>query len=189
MDVVENRVRAEFAAFARDSDPSHAEQALAMVESAVLETPTGEPGRSDAVERWLMFLAELDGALDPEWNLDSPPARGIPPPPGFTGPVYPSGEIDPATIDDPSARETYQESLAAARSAFERWGTQLQLRRVGERATSLLEFVVQQRYRGSEGDLRELDMLVNRSALTDQRVGQIRSLVIAAARQNRVDPS
>ena len=101
MDPIESQVNERFATFAQQGDTTSLYEALAIIEAAERQTTHSDPvGRRLAVARRLHFLAALGRHLDPRFDPADKPVVGAPPPPGYSGVVYPSGEVDPATEFD-----------------------------------------------------------------------------------------
>lgn len=177
MDPIESQVNERFTAFAQHGDTTSLYEALAIIEAAERQTTHGDPaGRRLAVARRLHFLAALGRHLDPRFDPADKPVVGAPPPPGYSGVVYPSGEVDPAAIADPAARAEYERALRASK-AYARWyDLQDQLRRIDERATRFLELLLREQYSDTAADRDEFEALLAASPLDEARRQALRVL-------------
>jgi hypothetical protein len=179
MDPIESQINERFAVFAPEGgDTTPLYEALAILEAAERETPPGDPAaRRQAIARRLRFLAALDRYLDPRFDPADKPVVGAPPPPGYSGVVYPSGEVDPAAIADPAARAEYERARRQSQ-AYARWyDVQDQLRRIDERATHFLELLLRERYTDAPADRAEFEALLAASPLDETRRETVRALL------------
>lgn len=148
-----------------------------MIEAAEAQMPIGgAAARKVAVSRRLGFFAALDRSIDPMWDPEDVPVKGVAPPVSHGG-VYGSGEIDPATIPDPSVRAEYERALKASKDYEKRYDIQFQLRRIDERAVRFVERLLAERYTDSPADRGELEELLASSSVSDARKKQLRMLV------------
>jgi hypothetical protein len=162
MDSTDKRVADKFAAFNRGRDPGLVQEALDLVLAAQRALPAGDAAaRNGVISSWLRFFALLDQIIDPQWDPQKLPVKGAAPP-ATHGAVYPSGEVDPATIPDPVERAEYERALAASKE-YERWyDAQFQLRRIDERALRFVE-------RLAIEDRQEFDRLVAATSSSEAR--------------------
>jgi hypothetical protein len=136
---LEEGLAEKFAAFDGEQDPARVYEALDLVMAATRDVPvTNVEERDRALRLWLTFLAAVDRRIDRDWTPEDIMVHGVPPPSPH-GVVYPSAEVDPATIPDPSARAAYEQALAANRERRRQYGVQMQLRRIEEQARRLVE--------------------------------------------------
>lgn len=177
MDVTDRRVTGRFAAFEKEQDPARVLEALEAVEAAQRDLPDADvAARQRAVSHWLLFFAALDRHIDPQWHQPKVPVKGTAPPPTH-GVVFPSGEVDPATIPDPVARAEYERALKTSRDYGAWYGVQFQLRRIEENATRLAELLLAERYTNSEADRLEFERLLAASTVNEQRRERLRALM------------
>jgi hypothetical protein len=177
MDVTDRRVTGKFAAFEKEQDPARVLEALEAVEAAQRDLPDADvAARQRAVSHWLLFFAALDRHIDPQWDSTQVPVKGTAPPPTH-GVVFPSGEVDPATIPDPVARAQYERALKTSKDYSAWYGVQFQLRRIEENATRLVELLLAERYTNSEEDRRELEGLLAASTVDERRRERMRALL------------
>ena len=110
------------------------------------------------------------------WNPEDLPVQGVAPP--FShGPVYGSGEVDPATIPDPKVRAEYERKLEASKD-YEKWyDVQFQLRRMDERAMRFVELLLAERFTSSDEARQELEELLAASPLNESRKERLRALI------------
>jgi hypothetical protein len=157
MGLDDERLAEKFAAFDGEQDPTRVYEALDLVTAATRDVPvTNVAERNRALRLWLSFLAAVDRRIDRNWAPEDIPADGVAPPPAH-GVVYPSGEVDPSTIPDPSARAAYEQALAANRERRRHYSAQIQLRRIEERAMRSVQQLLTEGYTGSARDRRELE--------------------------------
>jgi hypothetical protein len=177
MDVAAQRITEKFAAFEQTHDAARVIEALEIVEAATRDLPAGDvAARRAVVSNWFSFLALLDRSLDPTFDPRNVPVKGVAPPPGH-GVVHPSGEVDPESIPDPSARAEYIRALDANTEARRRYQVQAQLRRVEADAVRFLELLLAGRYSGSGQDTQELEELLAASPLAEARRDRIRAAI------------
>jgi len=177
MDVTGRRVTRKFAAFAKEQDPTRVLEALDAVAAAQRDLPDADvAARQRAVSQWLLFFTALDRHIDPQWDQTKVPVKGTAPPPTH-GVVFPSGEVDPATIPDPVARAEYERALNISKDYRAWYGVQFQLRRIEENATRLVKLLLAERYTNSEEDTREFERLLAESTVNEQRRERLRALM------------
>lgn len=176
MDLTDKQVTEKFAAFEKEQDPTLVHEALNLIEAAERDMPAGDAAaRKQALSRRLRFFAALDRYIDPMWDPEDIPVKGVAPPLSH-GPVYGSGEVDPATIPDPAVRAEYERALKASKDYEKRYDVQLQLRRIDERAMRFVERFLAERYTNSE-DRQEFEELLSASPVNDLRKEKLRALV------------
>jgi hypothetical protein len=169
MDATGRRIEGKFAAFGKTNDAGLVIEALEIVKAATRDVPIGDvAARKQAVSYWLLFLASLDRYVDPQWDPQRVPVKGVAPPPGH-GVVHPSGEVDPATIPDPAARADYVRALKASSDYREWYLIQFQLRRLESDAVRSFELLLAERYSGSAQDRQELEELLAASPVSEAR--------------------
>jgi hypothetical protein len=177
MGLDEEHVAEKFAAFDDEQDPARVYEALDLVEDATRDIPvTDVPKRDRALQLWLIFLAAVDRTIDRDWVPEDVPAHGVPAPSPH-GVVYPSGEVDPSTIPDPSARAAYEQALAANRDRRRQYSIQIQLRRIEERAMRFVEQLLTEGYEGSARDRRELADVLATSPAPDTVKHRVRAVM------------
>lgn len=177
MDVTDKRVTEKFAAFDKEQDPTRVIEALEAVKAAQRDLPVADAAaRTRALSQWLLFLAALDRYMDPQWDPKKVPVKGTAPPPTH-GVVFPSGEVDPATIPDPVARAEYERALKASEDYRDWYGVQFQLRRIEEDAMRLVELLLAERYTNSEEDRREFERLLATSPANELRKERMRAVM------------
>ena len=138
MDTIETRMTTRFVAFEHEQDPALVQASLDELAASQNALATSDADVAGAYARWLRFLEGLDSALDPHWQARKPPVQGVPLPTTH-GVVYPSREVDPASIADPTERARYVAALRASLDAVKRYGAQLQLRRIAAQARALVQ--------------------------------------------------
>jgi hypothetical protein len=177
MDATDRRVTAKFAAFDKEQDPARVLEAMEAVAAAQRDLPEADlAARQRAVSHWLLFFTALDRHIDPQWDPTKVPVKGAALPP-VHGVVFPSGEVDPATIPDPAARVEYERTLNASKDYSVWYGVQFQLRRIDENATRLVELLLAERYTNTEEDRRELERLLTASTIDERRRARLRALM------------
>ena len=177
MDSVDQRVTEKFAEFEKKQDPTAVFEALDSIEAAVRDVPPGDvAARRRAVSRWLSFFALLDRNIDPSWNPNDAPPKGVPPP-STHGAVQSSGEVDPSTIQDPAVRAQYERALKANKEAHKRYYAQLQLRRIDDRAMRMVERLLAERYTNAAGDRQDFEGLLAASPVKEPRKERLRTLM------------
>jgi hypothetical protein len=178
MDFTDKRLAEKFAAFEKEHDLTLVYEALDTIEESERDVPAGDAaGRQRAVSRWLRFFAALDRNIDPKWDPNDVAAQGVTLPLTH-GVVYPSGEVDAATIPDPVERAQYEHALQSDEEARKQYGIQLQLRRIDERAMRFVERLLVERYTNSEGDRQEFEGLLATSPADEPRKERLRALMI-----------
>jgi hypothetical protein len=178
---LDERVADKFAAFDDEQDPTRVYEALDLVEAATRDmSVTNVPERNRALRLWLAFLAAVDRRIDRDWEQEDITVHGVPPPSPH-GVVYPSGEVDPSTIPDPSARTAYEQALAANRERRHQYSVQIQLRRIEERAMRIVGQLLTASYVGSAHDRRELEDVLATSPVPDAVKYQVRALMPGAS--------
>jgi hypothetical protein len=178
MDAIEQQVNEKFAEFEKTRDPVFVYEILDSIEAAESAMPQGDvAARKLAVSRRLRFFAALDHNIDPSWNPKDVPPHGVPPPPGWHGMVYSSGEVDPEKIPDAEVRAKYVEALKANKAAQQHYSVQLQLRRIDERAMRFFERFLIDRYSNTEQDLQEFEGLLAASPVNEMRKQRLRALM------------
>ena len=178
MDSIDQRMIEKFAEFEKKRDPVSVYEILDSVEAAESAMPAGDAAaRKLAVSRRLRFFAALDRNIDPMWNPKDVPPHGVPPPPGWHGMVYSSGEVDPEKIPDPEVRAQYVQALKANKAAQQRYSVQLQLRRIDERAMRFFERFLSDRYPNTEQDRQEFEELLAVSPVNEIRKERLRALM------------
>lgn len=184
MDFTDQQVTEKFAAFEKEQDPTLVHEALDLIEAAERSVPAGETAaRKQALARRLRFFAALDRTIDPTWDPENMPVRGVPPPLTH-GIVYSSGEVDPATIPDPVVRAEYERALKASKD-YEKWyDLQFQLRRIDERAMRFVERLLAERYTNLEEDRLEVENLLATSPVNEQRKQRLRGLIPEHAKKH-----
>lgn len=138
MDTIETRMTTRFVAFEREQDPALVQASLDELAASQDALATSDADVAAAFVRWLRFFEGLDTALDPHWQAHTPPVQGVPLPTTH-GVVYPSREVDPASIVDPTERARYVAALQASLDTVKRYGAQLQLRRIAAQAMALVQ--------------------------------------------------
>ena len=177
MDSIDQQVSAKFTQFENEHDATRVQEALDAIEAAERNMPVGDTAaRKQAIARRLRFFAALDRNIDSTWDPRKVPTRGVPPP-SPRGKVYPSGEVDPASISDPEVRTQYVEALKANKAENLRYSIQDQLRRIDERAMRFLAQMLTDRYTSSERDRRELEELLEASPASELRKESLRALM------------
>ncbi|OKH47518.1 hypothetical protein NIES30_13760 [Phormidium tenue NIES-30] len=176
MDVTDRQIAENFAAFEADQNPAPIYDALDLIEAAERDLQIGDTAaRQQAIARRLRFFAALDQAIDPAWDPERLPIRGVAPP-STTGIVYSSGEVDPATIPDPTVRAEYERALKASKD-YERWyDVQFQLRQIDERAMRFVELFLAERYTRSGEDRQEFEALLAASPVSLLRQERLRAI-------------
>lgn len=164
----------KLAEFGKEQDPTRVYEALEAIEAAERSISAAE--RSQALSRRLRFLAALDRQMDPGWDPENAPVRGVPPPPTH-GMVYGTGEVDPATISDPAVRTEYERALQVSKDRARWYDVQFQLRRIDERATRFVERFVAERYTRSSADRLELEALLAAAPVGGARRKRLRALL------------
>lgn len=137
MDTIESRMAERLHAFDNTQDATLFQQSLD--ELAAMPGPP-PAGGFDAVvlAQWLQFFAALDAVIEPRWEPGAAPPAGVPLP-AQHGVVYPSRDVDPATIADSAERARYEAAQRANRDAIARHDAQLQLRRIEADAMARLQ--------------------------------------------------
>ena len=155
MNITDKQVVEKFASFEKEQDITLVHEALDLIEAAEREVPADDRAASKQVLlRRLRFFAALDRNIDLQWDSKNMPVKGVTPPLTH-GIVYPSGEVDPATIPDPVVRAEYKRALQASKD-YEKWyDVQFQLRRIDERAMRFVELFLAERYIDSPADRQE----------------------------------
>jgi hypothetical protein len=176
MEPGEKLLQEKFNEYQKNHDPAFVYQALDTVEAAQRGTNPGDTrARRRALVLSLHFLALLDREIDPAWNPNDDPVKGVPPPvPGV--PVRGTGEIDPASIPDPTMRARYEQQLKANKDYFKYHSVQFQLRRIDERATDFLKRFVNRCYTGQSKDREEFEAVLADPALSATRREMLRKL-------------
>jgi len=184
MDFTDQQMTAKFAAFEAEQDPTLVYEALDLIEATERSLPAGDTAtRKQALSRRLRFFVALDRTIDPTWNPENIPVRGVSPPLTH-GIVYSSGEVDAATIPNPAVRAEYERALKASKD-YERWyNMQFQLRRIDERAMRFVERLLAERYTKSEEDRQEFEALLAVSSVDEQRKARLRELILKHAREH-----
>ena len=144
------------------------ETALAIFE--ILADSSQSPARGPAarVKLWLALVEIVDSHIDPDWSASEPPAQGVSPPPGHSGVIFPSGEVDPSSIDDAAERADYEASVIRSRQALEEFTRQGELRRIALQALQMVDVeVVNARSTGT--DQAELVDAINVSGIDERR--------------------
>lgn len=178
MNPIDKRVTQKFTAFEKEEDPTLLYEALELIEAAERDVQAWDAtARRQAVALRLGFLTALDRHIDPQWDPEDKPVKGAPPPPTTHGVVYPSGEVDPATIPDPAVRARYEQALKESKEYARHYDVQLQLRRIEERAVRFLERLLAERYTDSPEDRQELEDLLAASAVGDAHKQRLRDLM------------
>lgn len=177
MDSIEERMSQKFAAFEQQQDPALLYEILDSLEAAESEMSAEDPAaRNLALARRLHFFAMLDRNIDPLWDPNDVPVRGVPPPASH-GVIYGSGEVDPATIPDPEVRKQYVQALQASKDAYQRYGVQLRLRRIDERAMSFVARFLTDRSPNRQRDNRQFEELLAASPLSATRRERLQALM------------
>ncbi len=176
MDPTDKLVQEKFTAFEKDHDPAFVYHALDAVEAAQRDTSPGDTAvRKRALSLSLSFLTALDRNIDPKWDPEIDPVRGVPPP--ISGvPVLGTGEIDPAAIPDPAVRARYEQELKARRDYLKYCTVQFQLRRIDDRATASIGRFVERCYTSSPADRSEFEELLAAAPLSAARKHLLRKL-------------
>jgi len=176
MDFTDQRVAEKFASFEKKQDVELVYQALDMVEGAERDAPAADAGAGEPViAHRLRFLAALDRNIDPHWDPKNLPVHGVPLPSEHRV-VFPSGEVDPATIPDPVQRAEYVKALKANRDYASHYDVQFQLRRIDERATRDLQRLIAEKYAGSERRQQFEDLLAA-SPVSESRKERLRAFM------------
>jgi hypothetical protein len=176
MDLTDKQVGEKFAAFEKDHDPTLVHEALSLIETAERDMPAhNTAARKQALLRRLRFFAALDRNIDPKWDLKNVPVQGTAPPLTHAM-IYPSGEVNPSTIPDPSVRAEYERALKASKDYAKWYDVQFQLRGIDERAMLFVERLLAERYSQSPTDRQELEELLSaESQISDSRKKRLRS--------------
>lgn len=177
MDLIDQQVEENFAEFEKEQNPTLVHEALETIEAAERDVPAGDmAARKQALTRRLHFFAALDRNTDPQWDSKDVPAKGATPPLTH-GIVYPSGEIDPATISDPAVRAEYERALKASKEYEKRYDVQFQLRRIDERAMRFIEQLLADGYTNSKVDRQKFEKLLEASPVNELRKERLRALM------------
>lgn len=175
MDSIIEQIDQTFAAFEKEQNPALLYRILDSMEAAESQIAMGDvAARNLAVARRLHFFLLLDSYMDPLWNPNDVPARGVPPPLSH-GVIFSSGEVDPESIPDPEMREQYVQALKASKDAFRWYGIQAQLRRIDERAMLFFKQLLYDRYQNLQDD-REFEELLVTSKISAVRRQRLRAL-------------
>jgi len=178
MESTDQQMTEKLADFEKRRDPDVLYQALESIEAAEAAVPVGDvAARKLAVSRRLQFFGALDRFIDPAWNEQNVPPQGVPPPAGWNGMVYSSGEVDPEKISDPEVRTKYVQALKDNKAAQQRYSAQLQLRRIQDRAMLLFGRFINDKFTASERDRQEFEQLLAASPVSGARKEALRALV------------
>ena len=183
MNYTDKQVAAKFAAFEKEQNPTMVHEALDLIEAAERAVAAGDTAeRRQALSRRLRFFAALDRCIDPMWDPENIPVKGVAPPLS-NGPVYTSGEVDPATIPAPEVRAEYERALKASKD-YEKWyDVQFQLRRIDERAMRFVELLLAERFTSSDEARQKLEELLAASPVNESRKERLRALISEHARE------
>jgi hypothetical protein len=177
MDFTDKQVTEKFSRYEKEQDPTLVHEALDLIETAERSVSAADTaGRKQALSRRLRFFEALDRNIDPMWDPEDIPVKGVAPPLSH-GAVYGSGEVDPATIADPAVRAEYERALKASKDYEKRYDIQFQLRRIDERSMRFVERFLAERYTNSQEDRREFEELLAASPINDLRKDKLRALV------------
>lgn len=177
MDPTDRQITENLAAFEKEQDPAQLYGALDAIEKAERDVPAWDArARTREVLRWLRFFATLDRNSDPKWDPNDMHVLRVTLP-STHGVVYPSGEVEPATILDAVERSQYEQALRVNEDNRKRYDVQLQLRRIEEQAMCSVERLLAQRWPNSEAGGREFEGLLSSSPVNELRKERLRSLI------------
>ena len=177
MDSTDKLVEEKFTAFEKDHDPAFVFHALDAVEAAQRGISLGSTAAlKRALSLSLSFLAALDRCIDPGWDPEKDPVRGVSPPVSGVM-VYPTGEIDPAVIQDPAVRARYEQALKAKKDYLKYYTAQFQLRRIDERAMAGAKRLLAEMHGSSPAGRQALEESFAATSLSDARKGRLRALL------------
>jgi hypothetical protein len=154
------------------------ENAKMTMERIVYPDTTAQmPARQQLARMWLKLLATIDQNINTNFDVKDiknyPTLTVIPPPSG--GMRLQSG-ADPEAIKNPAAHAEYIAALKQNQETAEKMNYQLGLRRIDQTASLDVERFFKTIYTTSVADQKELDDILNQSALSVSRKQKIKAL-------------
>jgi hypothetical protein len=132
--------------------------------------PHKQPPFHDKLSLWLAIFAALDAEIDDGFDLANVPQLAVSPPPSSG---LPAG-ADPASVDDPSMRKAYIESLAANELRNQQYQYQYALLQQQERAESEFEEFIARVYLPYPAQLAVLKNRIAQARLKPSRQAKLR---------------
>jgi hypothetical protein len=164
--------------FQKTKEPNYLQAAVEAMEDVDLSALAKALGpieaRRQAAKVWLDVLTAIDRSLDPNFNPDDVPERGVIPPPS-NGAQFPPG-ADPKAIKDPAARAEYEAALRENRRKAEQYRLQTKLRRLDPHASTDVENFLTRYYTASTADQEELDGILSEAKLSLPRKQKLKAL-------------
>lgn len=168
----------QLAEFEKTKEPNLLQSAVEAMEdldfAALVKASSRSEARQQATRMWLEVLATIDRNLDPHFNPDDLPERGVIPPPSDDVQLPPGA--DPKAIKDPVARAEYEAALKANHEKHVQYRLQTKLRRLNPHATADVENFLPRYYTTSTADQEELAALLSASKLSTLRQQKLKAL-------------
>lgn len=174
MDTIESRMATRLIAFEHEQDAALLQDSLDELAAMPVASLAGGFDAA-AFAHWLRFFESLDTAIEPGWKPGSAPAAGVPLP-AQHGVVYPSGDVDPATITDSAERARYEAAQRANRDAVKRYDAQLQLRRIEADAMRRVELSFGPFATASPADRQRLVQQIAASRASENRKQRLQAI-------------
>jgi hypothetical protein len=168
----------------------HLQSAVAALESAAIpdaaDAAQRAAARAQAAKLWLAVIAAIDESIDPAFDPEDVPAKGLTPPP--CGDEQLQAGADPKAIADPAARAQYEAALRENQKKAERHRLQTRLRRLEPRASFGAEAFLKLHYTASAADTKECAALIAEAGLSERRNRRLQAILQQARAEDDPQP-
>ena len=152
-------------AFGEENEPERLREASLELEDVNLRrehnAKVRHKLRSDCLTLWLTILQTIDTHLDSSFDPEEVPQMSVMPPPTKSGIQYPPGAA-PAVVEDPNARQEYENAIKANREKQQNYLMQTQLRELDEHLPARVEAFIRTAYTTSIVERDELRTAIDR---------------------------
>ena len=143
-------------------------------ELSLLEHVAAVPAddRSELAQRWLAVLSRLEGELNPEFDPADVPLLNVPVPGSVLPPVVAADHVQ-----DPIVRQRYAQAVAENRAHTDRYGRQVELRRLLSRHRPVAQQFLVASYANDPDGAAALDDLLATHPVADDWAAAVQAAV------------
>jgi hypothetical protein len=131
--------------------------------------------RLQTLMTWMLVLARIDAAKDPNFDPEDAPLTKVSPPQVPGEPAYPPG-VDPKVIRNPEIRAEYERVIEQNRQKALRSQYQWELKALDTEVTESVMSFVKRFYTSSPADQKELSTTMEEAGVTTERRRQLETL-------------
>ena len=160
-------------------DLGHLEEAVEKLDGVDLFEVRGGAKRAEVrlqtLMTWMLALARIDEAKDPNFDPEDAPLTKVSPPQVPGEPAYPPG-VDPKVIRNPEVRAEYERAIEQNRRKAQQSQYQWQLKALDTEVTERVMSFVKRFYTSSPADQKELNTTMEKVGVNAARQQQFATL-------------